>query len=98
MEYAYSILMFCLAGLLLLYAGAVYRSKSDELIMRSYAVKMKDKEKYARQFSKVLALVALSPALSALVGLFVQGVVPVVVLIVSFILLIRRGARWMDGA
>ena len=97
MEYAYSILMFCLAGGLLLYAGAVYRSKSDELIMRSYAAKMEDKEKYARQFSKVLALVSLSPALSGLAGLFVQGVVPVVVLIVSFILLIRRGARWMDG-
>ena len=96
MEYPYTILLFCLAGLLLLYAGIVALTKSSLLIPRDFAAKIDDRKKYVSRFARVLALVALSPALAGLSGLFFSGVVPVIVFLVSFVLLMRRGIRWMD--
>ncbi len=96
MEYPYSILLFCFAGLLLLYAGLIALTKSVFWIPRDHAAKMRDRKKYAVQFAKVLALAALSPALAGLSGLVFSGVVPVIVLAVSFVLIMRRAVRLME--
>ena len=69
METAYSIFMFCFALLLLLYAVAVALSKSTALIPRMDRVKVKNPKRYAWQFAKTMAIVALAPAISAVAGL-----------------------------
>lgn len=101
MEGAYSILMFCFAGMILLYA-ALLSSGNDGLIPRRYryAAHMKDRKAYAKRFAKVLALVALSPLLSGLVALFVDierhPAPAVITLIGAFVLCMRQGVRMMD--
>ena len=96
MEYAYSILMGIFAGALLLFAGLMALTKDYKMLpFRSrQSVKPKDPKKYAFQLSKVIALVALSPALSALLGLW-NNIVAVIALIVSMILFIWLGTKIM---
>ena len=69
----YSILMLCFSGALLLYALVLYITKDYNMIARHYAVNPKDKRKYAEKFAGIMAVVALAPALSALIGLFSTG-------------------------
>ena len=99
MERAYSILMFCFAGMILLYA-ALLSSGNDGLIPRRHAAHMKDGKAYAKRCAKVLALVALSPLLSGLVALFVDinrhPAPAVITLIGAFVLCMRQGVRMMD--
>ena len=73
MEHAFSWLMFAFSGMILLFAGLLYLTGDPKLIVRSYAVKMKDPKRYARQLAKVLAIVALAPILGGLAGLFFTG-------------------------
>ena len=83
MEYAYSILMFCFSGLLLLYAAALGATGDASMIVRSYAAKMRDPKAYARKFAGAVALAALAPLLSGLVALPHWYVAAVIVLIVG---------------
>ena len=104
MEYAYSILMFCFAGMLLLYAGLLALTGDVGLIPRNELVKMKDKKAYARQFAKVIALVALAPVLSGLVvmvpwlsaltSVVAAHVAAFLVLVLAFVGCIRVGV-WL---
>lgn len=98
MEYAYSILMGIFAGALLLFAGLMALTKDYKMIpfRARQSVQPKDPKKYAFQLSKVIALVALSPALSALVGLW-NAIAAVIVLIGSMILFIWLGTKIMKG-
>ncbi len=65
MDNGYSILMLCFSALLLLYAALLAVTKDHTMIPRNYGVEMKDPKKYAVQFSKVIALMAIPPFLSA---------------------------------
>ncbi len=65
MNNAYSILMLCFSGMLLLYAAILAIVKDPKLIPRNDTVEMKDPKKYAVQFSKIIALMAVAPFLSA---------------------------------
>lgn len=69
MEKAYSIVMFIFSGALFVYAGLIAMG-NPQLIRRLYAAKVNDKKAYCRQFAKIMALAAVAPALSGLVGLF----------------------------
>ena len=60
------------------------------------SVKPKDEKRYMTQLAKVVALVALSPALSALTGLW-NMTAAFIVLIVSAILFIWLGTKIMLG-
>lgn len=91
MESAYSILMFCFAGLLLLYA--LLLAKDEKLIPRDYAAKMEDKKRYARRLAGLLAIVALGPVFSGLAGLFTTPGQALLVLLVDLPLLIWLGIR-----
>ncbi|MBR3570819.1 MAG: hypothetical protein IKN96_08525 [Oscillibacter sp.] len=98
MEYAYSILMFCFAGAILLYAALV--PGNPGMIRRLYAAKVKDKKAYAKQFAKVLALVSLAPLSSRVAALIVdinrRPLVPVITLAVVFIACMQKGAKMME--
>lgn len=94
MEYGYSILMGIFAGALLLYAGLAVIFKDYKMIpiRARQSVKPKNEKVYMKQFAKVIALVSLSPALSAIAGLWNMAAA-VVVLIASAIFFIFLGTK-----
>ena len=91
MEYGYSILMGAFSAALLVYAGLMVLTKDYRILpLRARAsVKPKDEKKYMTRLAGVIALVALSPALSALVGLW-NLTAAFIVLLAAAILLIRE--------
>lgn len=101
MERAYSILMFCFAGMILLYA-ALLAPGNVELIPRRWAVPIKDRKDYAKRFAKLLALLSLSPLSSGIVAALIDinrhPAPAVVTLIVMFAVCLRRGVRMMEEA
>lgn len=98
MKYAYSVLMICFAAALLIYAGLMALTKDYKILpIRSrQSVKPKDIKRYMTGLSKVVALVSVSPALSALIGLWNISVAAIV-LIVTMILFIWLGTKIMKG-
>ncbi len=93
----FAILMFAFAGLILIYAGILYLTKDSTMIMRDYAVKMKDKKAYARQFAKLVALFSLSPILSGITAM-VWSIGPgLIVLVLASVILLAIGLRLMKG-
>jgi hypothetical protein len=99
MEYAYSILMFCFAGAILLYA-ALMSSGDASMIPRLYAAKAKDKKAYAKRFAKALALASLAPLSSGVAALIVdisrRPFPPVITLVVVFIACMQKGVKMME--
>ena len=94
MEYGFSVLMFCFAGAILLYAGLMGVTGDINLLgfRHRYAAKMKDKKAYAVMVAKILALTAAAPLVGGLVGLLSPqwgGIV----LILLFILCIWFGVK-----
>ena len=70
MEYVYSIIMFIMAGALLLYAGLTAVTKTV-ILQRRYkaSYKARDKKLYAVQLAKAIAIIAAAFLISGLVGL-----------------------------
>ncbi len=68
MEYGYSVLMFCFAGMLLLCAGLVSVCGVG-IIPHIRKARIRNERAYARYFAKVMCIVALFPVPSALLGL-----------------------------
>lgn len=95
MEYGFSILMFIFAAMLLLYALALYRSKDPKMIPRHYSAKMLYPGQYARYVAKIVAVVALAPILSGVVGLFLQNWIPAAVLVAGLVAAIWLGVRYV---
>ena len=96
MEYAYSIVMFCLAGGIFIYAVLLAVCKNTNLIMRSYAVKMKDRRRYAVQFAKIMALIGVAPLISGLIGLTGMRWLAAGVLLITFTIFMRIGIKIME--
>ena len=93
MEYGFSILMFCFSGALLLYAGllAAEKRRPDLLIPRRGSVtKSALTVAYARRLAKIVALCALSPLLTGLVGLTGYYLIAGIVFVVTL-----AGAIWL---
>ena len=85
MEYAYSIIMFCMAGGLLLYAGLLALAKDPMLIPKYYATNMKNKKAYAVMFAKIIAMMAVPFTVSGIVGLIwtsEQTLLPAIVVLI----------------
>ena len=95
MDYALSILMFCFAGMLLLYAGLLALTKDYKLIPRNYAVHMTDKKGYCVGMAKVIALVSLAPLEFGLIGLLGHYGIGAVVGLGQLILSIWGGTKLM---
>lgn len=66
MRYVFSIIMFCFAGAMFLYALIV--NGDPTAIVRSYSVKMKNPKAYAKYFAKIIAVIALAPLLCGIYG------------------------------
>ena len=98
MENGFSILMGIFSAALLLYAGLLALTKEYKMLpYRSrQSVQPKDPKRYTTQLAKVIALVALAPALCALVGLW-NPLVAGIVLVVGAIVFIRIGTKLMRG-
>ena|GEM_PF-1090449 len=99
MEYGYSILMAIFSAMILLYAGLAALFKDYKMLplrARVSVAKPKNEKKYMTQFAKVMALVALSPALSALAGLWNMAAA-LIVLIVSAVFFIWLGSKFMKN-
>ena len=98
MEYGYSILMGIFAGLILIYAGLMALTKDYKMLpfRARVSVQPKDEKRYMKQLAKVVALVALAPALSALTGLW-NMIAALIVLVVSAVVFIRLGTKIMRG-
>ena len=97
MDQGFSILMLLFSAAILLYAALLGITKDYNLlpIRARTSVKPKDPKAYAFQLSKVIALVALSPAAGGLVGLW--SVLPgFVVMILVFIVTLWRGTKIME--
>ncbi|MBQ6065512.1 MAG: hypothetical protein IJK89_01700 [Clostridia bacterium] len=96
MEYGFSILMFCLAGGMLLYALLLYNEKKrpDLLIPRRVYTSRKNwAVPYARKLAKIVALCAVSPLLTGVVGLFAKPLIAGIVFVLTLILFIWLGIR-----
>ena len=97
MEYGFSILMFCFAGALLLYAGllATEKRRPDLLIPRFHATagNVGNVVKYARRIAKIVALCALSPLLTGLVGLTGKYLIAGIVFVASLAAAIWLGVK-----
>lgn len=93
----YAILMFAFAGLLLIYSLILYITKDSTMIMRDWAVKMKDKKLYARQFSKLTALVSLAPILSGITAFFGSIGLALAVLVGAMVILLIIGVKKIKG-
>lgn len=98
MEYGYSILMAVFSAALLLYAGLMALTKDFKMLpfRARTSVKPKNSKKYMTQLAKVVALVACSPALSAVVGLW-NMIAALIVLIVTGVLFIWLGTKLMKN-
>lgn len=99
LEYGYSVLMGIFSAMILLYAGFAAIFKDYRILplkVRASAAKPKNEKKYMAQFAKTLALVALSPALSALAGLWNMAAA-LIVLIVSAVFFIWLESRFMKN-
>ena len=98
MEYGYSILMGIFAGLILIYAGLMALTKDYKMLpfRATVSVHPKDEKRYMKQLAKVVAMVALAPALSALTGLW-NMIAALIVLIVSAVVFIWLGTKIMRG-
>ncbi len=95
MENGYSILMVLFALALLLYAALIGLTRDVGLIPKMGAVKVKNPKRYAWQFAKTLACVALAPVVSALAGLRYGPGIGTLVLVPAMVVAIRRGIRFM---
>lgn len=98
MEHGFSILMAIFAAAILIYAGLMALTKDYNMLplRATQSVKPKDPKKYMSQLAKVVALVSLSPALSALAALW-NMFAGLVVLIGSMVLFIWLGTKMMSG-
>lgn len=68
MEQGFPMLVLIFGGAVMLYALLI-RIFGYGMIPRNWAVQPTNQDAYARQFSKILAILALSPILSGLAGL-----------------------------
>ncbi|MBQ4382630.1 MAG: hypothetical protein II794_07840 [Oscillospiraceae bacterium] len=99
MDYAYSILMGIFALALWAYAAVLALTGDYKMLPQraQNSVKPKDPKKYARALARILALTALAPALSALVGIWnMWGALAI--LILGLVITLWAGTKMMDKA
>lgn len=98
MEYAFSIIMAAMAAGLLLFAGMLALTKDHKLIPRWRSAAMNDPKRYAVQFAKGIAVMAVVFAVSGIIALFQWYMPAVIVLIGGFIGAMVVIVKLTDGA
>lgn len=94
MDHGFSILMFILAGALLLYALLLALTKNYNMLpaRATISVKPKNPKRYTVQLAKVIALVAVAIAIGAAVSLW-NMLIGAIVMIAAVILAIWFGTK-----
>ncbi len=85
MEHAFSILMFIFGGALLLYSLILYVTGDVRLIRRYWAAKIDDEKEYARQFAKIMVLIAIAPIIGGIAGFFFKPLITGIITLAAFI-------------
>ena len=99
MEHAFSILMFCFAGMLFLYGFILYRTRNIGLVPKSGAVKIRDKAEYVKQIGKIVMITSLAPFTSGLIAWNGQHFwYAMALLVAGFVICIREGVKIMQEA
>ncbi len=98
MDYGFSIFMVIFSAALLLYAGLMVWRKDYKMVpvRARQSVKPKDPRRYTANLAKVIALVAVAPALSGLAGLW-NPIAAIIALIGGTALFIWIGTKIMKG-
>ena len=94
-HYAIAVLMFCFAGMLLLYAALLALIRDPKMIPRHYAANMKNKKAYCVQLAKVIALVSLAPLELGLISLLGHPGIGALVGLGQFIFSLWGGTKLM---
>ena len=84
--------MFVFSGVLLLYAGLLALTRDVTMLPRFSAAYVGDKKAYALRVAKVLAIVAVSPALTGVTALL-SGIAAAIVFVVSLVGCIWLGVK-----
>ena len=94
MEHAFSIVLFCFSGAILLYAAIMGATKDIKMLYwrHRYSAKMNDEKAYAVMVAKILALTAAAPFLGGVIALF-SPLIGGIVLVVSFVVFIWLGVK-----
>jgi len=87
-----AIIMFVFSGAILLYAGVLALTRDVKMLQRRYATKIKDPRAYTLKVAKILAIVAVSPALTGVAALF-SNMAAAIVFVVSFVASIWLGVK-----
>jgi hypothetical protein len=93
----YTTFMLIFSAALLLYAGVTAVTKDVKMIPWRYRdkAKMKDKKLYMTQFAKILALVALVPGISGIVGIWTM-VGAMIVFVAGLVITLWIGTKLID--
>lgn len=87
--FAYSIIMFIVAAVIMIVSIAIYRGKTD-LIHDYHQTKVTNKTAYGKAFGKALFVVAMAPLLSGIIGLLgssdMIAIIAVAVLIIGIVI------------
>lgn len=94
MDNIFAIMTFAFGGGLLLYALALSRGNYNN-ILRNWATNPPDKEKYTKEFGKIIAFIALAPIISGILSLFINNIIAGIILAVLLILFIVLGVNHM---
>ena len=96
MDNGFSVLMFIFSGLILLYAAIMAITKDYNMLpfRARVSVKPKNPKAYAFQLSKVIALVAVVPALAGLAA-YVHALLAVAVFVLGLVVTLWIGTKWM---
>jgi len=89
-----SIVLFVFSGALLIYAGITAITKKIEVPINRRASVQNVTKEYATQFAKLIAFLAIAPAVGAIFGLFIEiTIIPVIIFFVLFIVLLIIGIK-----
>lgn len=101
MEYAYTIMMIAFGVMMLLYAGLLALCKDYKMIPRHWYARPKDPKKYALNFAKLIAVIALGPIVSGLIWLIAPTtlwvqILAIAVLVLSIVIDVIVGKKLFD--
>ena len=95
MDYGYAVLMFSIAGALLLYSLILVKTKNISLVVQADKARIQDKEAYAARYGKAVAVLALAPVVSGIFWLTGAVRRSVAFLVLIFILCVWEATEIM---
>ena len=98
MDFGYPILVFCIAGVLLLYSILLVKTKNIALIPQADKARIQDKQAYTIQFGKAVAVISLAPVVSGI--LWLTGAVrrSIAFLVLGFIICVWEATNLVSKA